>query len=78
MLWLLSGTLGVYLLDFFCLCFQFYLLSSPYLSFISFSYLDLHVQGDDAGYHNALARPDTCETRPDLFTCTGYFLFLFD
>ena len=39
---------GVYLLDFFCSCIQFYLLLSPYLCFISFLYLDLYVLGDDA------------------------------
>ena len=38
----------VYLLDFYCSAFQFYLLLSPYLCFISFSYLDLYVLGDDA------------------------------
>ena len=38
----------VYLLDFFCLCIQFYLLSSPYLCFITFLYLELYVLGDDA------------------------------
>ena len=37
----------VYFLDFFCSGFQFYLLSSPYLRFISY-YLDLYVLGDDA------------------------------
>ena len=36
------------LLDFFCSGIQFYLLVSPYLCFISFSYLDLYVLGDDA------------------------------
>ena len=39
---------GVYLLDFFCSCIQFYLLLSPYLCFISFLYLDSYVLGDDA------------------------------
>ena len=39
---------GVYLLDFFCFCIQFYLLLSPYLCFISFLYLDLYDLGDDA------------------------------
>ena len=34
--------------DFFCSSIQFYLLSSPYLCFISFLYLDLYVLGDDA------------------------------
>ena len=38
----------VYLLDFFCSDFRFYLLLSPYLGFISFLYLDLYVLGDDA------------------------------
>ena len=38
----------VYLLDFFCSGIQFYLLLSPYLSFISLLYLDFYVQGDDA------------------------------
>ena len=32
---------GVYLLDLFCSCIQFYLLLSPYLCLISFLYLDL-------------------------------------
>ena len=34
---------GVYLLDFFCSVIQFYVLLSPYLFFIFFSYLDLYV-----------------------------------
>ena len=34
--------------DFFCSGLQFYLLSSPYLCFISLLYLDLYVLGDDA------------------------------
>ena len=33
--------------DFFCSGLQFYLLSSPYLCFISLLYLDLYVLGDD-------------------------------
>ena len=48
MLWLFDGPTGVYLLDFFCLGIQFYLLLSPYLCFIFFLYLDLYVLGDDA------------------------------
>ena len=40
--------IGVYLLDFFCSRNYFYLLLIPYLSFISFSYLDLYFLGDDA------------------------------
>ena len=48
MLWLFVGPTGVDLLDFFCSGIQFYLLLSPYLCFISFLYLDLHVLGDDA------------------------------
>ena len=36
------------LLDFLCPSIQFYLLLSPYLSFISFLYLNLYVLGDDA------------------------------
>ena len=39
---------GVCLLDFFCSGIQFYVLLSPYLCFISFSYLDLYVLGDNA------------------------------
>ena len=39
---------GVYLLDFFCSCIQFYVLLSPYLYFISFLYLDLRVLRDNA------------------------------
>ena len=46
MLWLLVGPTGVYLLDFFDSGIQFNLLLSPYLCFISFSYLDLYVLGD--------------------------------
>ena len=38
----------LYLLDFFCSGIQFYALLDPYLYFISFLYLDLYVQGDDA------------------------------
>ena len=48
MLWLFVGTIGVYMLDFFFSCIQFYLLLSPYLCFISLLYLDLHGLGDDA------------------------------
>ena len=48
MLWLFVGPTGVYLLDFFCSCVQFYLLLSPYLCFISLLYLDLYVLVDVA------------------------------
>ena len=48
MIWLFVGPTGVYLLDFFCLAIQFYLLLSPYVCFISLLYLDLYVLGDDA------------------------------
>ena len=48
MLWPFVGATGVYLLDFICSGIQFYLLLSPYLCFISLSYLDLYVLGDDA------------------------------
>ena len=48
MLRLFVGSIGVYLLDFFCSGIQFYLLLSPYLCSISFLYLDLYVLGDDA------------------------------
>ena len=48
MLWLFVGPTEVYLFDLFCSGIQFYLLLSPYLCFISFLYLDLHVLGDDA------------------------------
>ena len=48
MLWLFVVPTGAYLLDFFCSGIQFYLLSSPYLCFISFLYLNLNVLGDDA------------------------------
>ena len=48
MLWLFVRPTGVYLLDFFCSGIQFFLLLSPYLCFISFSYLDLYVLGDNA------------------------------
>ena len=48
MLWLFVGPIGVYLLDFFCSDIQFYLLSNPYICFISLLYLDLNVLGDDA------------------------------
>ena len=48
MLWLFVGPTGVYLLDLFCSGIQFYLLLSPYLSFIPLLYLDLYVLGDDA------------------------------
>ena len=47
MLWLFVGPTRVYLLDFFCSGIQFYLLSSPYIYFISLLYLDLYVLGDD-------------------------------
>ena len=42
------GPTRVYLLDFLCSGIQFYVLMIPYLCFISFSYLDLYVLGDDA------------------------------
>ena len=48
MLWLYVGPTRVYLLDSLCSGIQFYLLLSHYLSIISFLYLDLYVQGDDA------------------------------
>ena len=48
MLWLLVGSTGVYLLDFFCSGIQFYLLLSPYLCCFSLLYLDLYVLRDDA------------------------------
>ena len=48
MLWMFVWPTGVYLLDFFCSGFQFYLLLSPYLCFIVLLYLDLYVFGDDA------------------------------
>ena len=35
------------LLDFFCSGIQLYVLLSPYLSCVPFSYLDLYVLGDD-------------------------------
>ena len=38
----------VYLLDFFYSGIQFFLLSSPYLCFISFLDLDLYVLGDNS------------------------------
>ena len=38
----------VYLLDICCSDIQFYALSSPYICFLSFLYLDLYVLGDDA------------------------------
>ena len=47
MLWLFVGPTGVYMLDFFCSCIQFYLLLSLYLCLMSFLYLDLYVLGDD-------------------------------
>ena len=48
MLWLFVGPAGVYLLDFFCLGIQFYLLWSPCLCFVSLLNLDLCVLGDGA------------------------------
>ena len=45
---MLSGPLGVYLLDFFCSGIQSYVPLSYYICFISFLYLDLYVIGDDA------------------------------
>ena len=48
MLRLFVGPTGVYLLDFFCFCIQFYLLLSPFICFMSLLYLDLCVLGDDA------------------------------
>ena len=47
MLWLLVGSYGVYLLDFFCSGIQFYSLLTPYLCFISLLYLNLYVLRDD-------------------------------
>ena len=43
-----SVVIEVYLLNFFCSGIQCYVLSSPYLCFISLSYLDLYFLGDDA------------------------------
>ena len=48
MLWLFVWPMGVDLLDFCCSVIQFYLLSSSYLCFIYFLYLDLYVLRDDA------------------------------
>ena len=48
MLWLFVGHTRVYLLDLFCSGFQFYLLLSPYLCFISLLYIGLYVLEDDA------------------------------
>ena len=48
MLWLFAGPTEVYLFHFFCSGYQFYILLSPHLCFISFLYLDLYVLGDDA------------------------------
>ena len=48
MLKMFVGPTGVYLLDFFAPVVQFYLLLSPHLCFISLSYLDVYVLGDDA------------------------------
>ena len=39
--------IGVYLLDFFGSCIQFYVLLSPCFSFIFFLYIDLYFLGDD-------------------------------
>ena len=46
--WLCVWPTGVYSLDFFYSGIQFYLLLSPYPSFISFLYLDLYVLEDGA------------------------------
>ena len=48
MLWVLSGPLEFTCWISFAPIFSFFLLLSPYLSFISFLYLDLYVIGDDA------------------------------
>ena len=48
MLWLLSGPPRFTCWFYFVRVFSLYLLLSPYLSFISFLYLDLYVLGDDA------------------------------
>ena len=48
MLWLFDRPTGVNLSYFFCSGIQFYLLSGPYLCFISFLYFDLYDLGDDA------------------------------
>ena len=45
---MVSNTVEVYLMDFFCSGIQFYLLLSPFLCFISLLYLDLYVLGDNA------------------------------
>ena len=47
MLWLFVVPTRFYLLDFFYSGIQFYLLLSPYICFISFSYFYLYVLGDD-------------------------------
>ena len=41
------SSIGVCLWDFVCSSIQFYVLLSPYLCFISFLYLDIHVLEDD-------------------------------
>ena len=48
MLRLFVGPTRIYLFDFFGSDIQFYILLSLYICFISFLYLDLYVQGDDA------------------------------
>ena len=48
MLWLFVGPTRVYMLDFFCTGYQFYLPLSPFLCFIPLLYIDLYVLGDDA------------------------------
>ena len=45
---LANSASGAYLLDFFCSSILFYLLLSPYFSFISLLYLDLYVLEADA------------------------------
>ena len=59
MLWLFVGPTGVYLLDFLSSCIQFYLLSSPYLYFISLLYLDLYTEGKK--FSNILLRIHSLE-----------------
>ena len=48
MLWLFVRPTGFYLLDFFCLGTQFYLLLSPCLCFVSLLCLGLCILEDDA------------------------------
>ena len=64
------GPTEIYLLDFFYSGIQLYILLSPYLGFISFLYLGLHLIGNDTSITFMLSYPD-CHARASYIGCIG-------